>query len=382
MLNGAVVFDADGHVLEPRSAWASLSDDHRPVISTDSGGLDHVTVGGTEVFVARLGQMGTPGTDVGAPVGPVPLEAARPGAFDPRARLDDMDREGIDKAVLYPTIGLGFWGISDPEAAVAVARAYNDWLAGYCSASPDRLYGAAMVPMQDVTAAVEELRRASRELDFVSVFVRPNPCCGRTLVDPAHEPFWEAAEALGVAVAVHEGFQMAVPPIGIERRPTNVLILHAISHTFEQMLACAQLIGTGVLERHPGLRIVFLEAGGGWAPYWLARLDHQVPSYHRFAPKLSLLPSEYFARQCWVSFEIDEETLPALLPYVGEDRVVWGSDYPHADSTFPGAVEELARTVESLDWKSQRRIFGENASSLYGIPVRRRDDPTGSGSGG
>jgi predicted TIM-barrel fold metal-dependent hydrolase len=357
--------DADGHVLEHWAAWAELPDRYRPQVATDERGLDHVSVAGTEVFVARLGQMGTPGTDVGAPGPAVPLEAARLGAFDPVARLVDMDAEGIDAAVLYPTIGLGFWGITDPAAAVAVARAYNDWLAAYCSAAPTRLYGAAMVPFQDVTAAVSELRRAREDLGFVAAFVRPNPCLGRTLVDPANEPFWEAAEELGVAVAVHEGLQMAVPPLGADRQPTNVLVLHAISHTLEQMLACAQLIGLGVLERHPGLRVVFLEAGGGWAPYWLARLDHQVPSYHRYAPELSLLPSEYFARQCWVSFEIDEATLPALLPFLGEDRVVWGSDYPHADSTFPGAVKELQATIAPLPAAARRRILGENASALY-----------------
>ena len=363
----ATTIDADGHVLEPWRAWHGVPERCRPHAVTDDRGLDHVIVAEQEVFVARLGQMGSPGADVGAPVGPVPLEEARRGAFDPSARLVDMDAEGIDAAVLYPTIGLGFWGIADVDAAVAVARAYNDWLAGYCGAAPDRLYGAAMVPFQDPAAAVAELRRAREELGFVAAFVRPNPCRGRTIVDPANEPFWEAAESLGVAVAVHEGLQMAVPPLGADRHPTNVLVLHAISHTLEQMLACAQLIGLGVLERHPALRVVFLEAGGGWAPYWLARLDHQVPAYHRYAPGLSLLPSEYFARQCWVSFEIDEATLPALTPFVGDDRVVWGSDYPHADSTFPGAVKELLATIAPLPALSRQRILGDNAAALYGL---------------
>jgi len=369
---GAPLVDADGHVLEPWAAWADLPDGHRPRRVVDEHGLDHVIVGDQEVFLARLGQMGTPGTDVGAPVGPVPLEAARPGAFDPLARLVDMDAEGIDQAVLYPTIGLGFWAVEDPAAAAALARAYNDWLAGYCAAAPDRLFGAAMVPFQDPAAAVAELVRARHELGFVSAFVRPNPCLGRTLVDPANEPFFEAAESLGVALAVHEGFQNAIPPLGWDRTPTNVLVLHACSHTLEQMLACAQLIGTGVLERHPGLKVVFLEAGGGWAPYWLERLDHQVPSYHRYAPPMSLLPSEYFARQCWVSFEVDEPTLAALAPHVGPDRIVWGSDYPHADSTFPGATAELAEALSPLDAETRRLVLGANATALYGLEARAR----------
>jgi len=361
--------DADGHVLEPRAAWAGLPDAARPRIETDGAGLDHVVVGDTEVFVARLGTMGLPGTDVSRARGVVPLEAARPGASDPRARLGDLDAEGIDAAVLYPTIGLGFWGVPDPATAQALARAYNDWLAGYCAAAPGRLFGAAMVPFQDVAGAVEELRRARDELGFVAAFVRPNPCRGRSIAAAEHEPFWDAAEELGVAVAVHEGLQLAVPPLGVDRRPTNPLVLHAASHTLEQMLACAQLIGTGVLERHPDLRVVFLEAGGGWVPYWLARLDHQVPCYGGYAPELRLTPSEYFARQCWISFEIDEATLPVLVPFVGEDRIVWGSDYPHADSTFPGAVRELQATIASLPGPVRSRILGENAAALYGLPV-------------
>jgi predicted TIM-barrel fold metal-dependent hydrolase len=359
--------DADGHVLEPRDAWAQLDESIRPRIETDGRGLDHVVVGDDDVFVAKLGQMGTPGTDVSTgSTEPFPLERARAGAFDPAARLVDMDAEGIDVAVLYPTIGLGFWGITDARAAVAVARAYNDWLAGYCSAAPERLHGAAMVPFQSPRDAVHELRRACDELGLVAAFVRPNPCLGRSLVDDVYEPFWNAAEELGVAVGVHEGFQLAVPPLGSDRTH-NVLVLHAVSHTFEQMFACAQLVAEGVLERHPGLRVVFLEAGGGWVPYWLARLDHQVGSYAGYAPRMRLTPSEYFARQCWVSFEIDEATLPVLTPFVGAERIVWGSDYPHADSTFPGALDELRASIAPLPSDQQARILATNAAALYGI---------------
>jgi predicted TIM-barrel fold metal-dependent hydrolase len=369
----ARVIDGDGHVLEPHAAWAGLVAGVRPEIFTDRRGLDHVVIAGTTVFVAKLGQMGQPGTDVGEGAGPVPLEAARAGAFEPRARLADMDAEGIDEVVLYPTIGLGFWGIPEARAAAAVCRAYNDWLADFCAVAPDRLHGAALIPFQDVNAATAELRRCRDDFGFVAAMIRPNPCRGRTIGDPANEPFWDTAEQLGVAVAIHEGYQPAVPPLASDRLPTNVLIMHAVSHTFEQMLACAAMIGLGVLERHPRLRVVFLEAGGGWAPYWLGRLDHQVASYGRYAPDLKLTPSEYFARQCWVSFELDELALPALAPLVGPDRIVWGSDYPHADSTFPGAVAELQSTIAPLSPAMRARILGANAADLYGLtsPIGR-----------
>jgi predicted TIM-barrel fold metal-dependent hydrolase len=364
-----VTIDADGHVLEPLAAWSALPDQYRPLIRPDRRGLDHVVVGNQEVFVARLGTMGLPGTDVSRVRGPVPLDAARAGAFDPVARLHDLDREGIDAAVLYPTIGLGFWGLHDPDAAIALARAYNDWLAHYCSAAPDRLFPAAMVPFQNVDAAVQELRRV-HEFGIVAAFVRPNPCAGRSIAAPENDAFWSAAEELDVAIAIHEGLQLAVPPLGADRHPTNPLVLHAASHTLEQMLACAQLIGTGVLERHPALRLAFLEAGGGWVPYWLERLDHHVACYGGYAPQMRLTPSEYFARQCWISFEGDERTLPILAPVVGTDRIVWGSDYPHADSTFPGAAAALRETIAPLDPSTQAQILGSNATRLYGLASR------------
>jgi len=137
------------------------------------------------------------------------------------------------------------------------------------------------------------------------------------------------------------------------------------------MLACAQLVAFGVLERHPGLRVVFLESSGGWAPFWLERLDDQAESFGGFCPDMVLRPSEYFARQCAISFEVDETTLPALVPFVGAERIVWGSDYPHHDATFPGAVDALRRTLSPCATSVQARILGLNARRLYGLPARR-----------
>ncbi len=362
------VIDADGHVLEPRAAFAHLPDHQRPSITTDARGLDHVTVGGQEIFVGSLGMLGTPGAVVADLANARPLEEAIAGAFDPHARLADLDADDLDAVVLYPTVGLAYWAIADPAAAVAVVRAYNDWLASFCAADPTRLFGVAALPFQDPVAAAAELRRAHDELGFRVAFVRPNPCAGRTIVDPANEIVWETAEELDVTIGIHEGSQPAIPTLGLDRPPYNALVLHATSHTFEHMLACAQLMATGVMERHPGLRFVFLEAGGGWAPYWLERLDHQVGRFGGYAPEMKLMPSEYFARQCWISFEVDEHTLPVLAPLVGTDRIVWGTDYPHPDCTFPGMVKELRDQIATLPQADQDRILGQNAIDLYRLP--------------
>jgi predicted TIM-barrel fold metal-dependent hydrolase len=363
---GAVV-DADGHVVEPRAAWDSVPDRYRPRIEADSHGFEHVVVGDTEILAVPLGTLATPGARFYDPDHVRPLEDAWPGGSDPAARLSDMDTEGIDRAVLFPSVGLYFWALDDPTAAVAIAIAYNDWLASYCAADPARLFGAAMLPVQDPVAAATELRRAHDELGFPAAFVRPNPSCGRSLSDPAYEPIWTAAEEVGMTIGIHEGSSVIVPTLGADR-PFNPLILHAVSHAFEEMLACAQLIAFGVLERHPDLRVVFLESGGGWVPFWLERLDEQAESFGAFCTQMRLAPSEYFARQCWISYEIDEKTLPALAPFIGADRIVWGSDYPHHDATFPGAVTTLRRTLSPLDDDTRMKILGANAAELYRLP--------------
>jgi predicted TIM-barrel fold metal-dependent hydrolase len=365
-----VVVDADGHVVEPRSAWASLADEHRPRIERDSSGYEHVVVGDTEILAVPLGTLATPGSRFSDPATFRPLEEAQAGGSDPVVRLADMDSEGIDQAVLFPSVGLYFWALDDPTAAVAIARAYNEWLAGYCEAGPGRLFGAAMLPLQDPEAAAAELRRSVEELGFRSAFVRPNPCRGRSLSDRAYEPVWRAAEELDVAIGVHEGSSVILPTLGSDR-PFNPLILHAVSHSFEEMLAYAQLATFGVFDRHPGLKVVFLESSGGWVPFWLERLDEQAESFGGFCPDMQRAPSEYFARQCWISFEVDERTLPALAPIIGGDRIVWGSDYPHHDATFPGAVDALRRTIEPCPVDVQARVLGLNAAAVYRLPPRR-----------
>jgi uncharacterized protein len=367
--NPHTVVDADGHVVEPVSAWDQVPEAHRPVITRDAAGYEHVVVAGKEILAVPLGTLATPGSVFSDDSSFRSIEEAQPGGSDPVARLADMDTEGIDQAVLFPSIGLYAWAIPEPAAAVWVAKAYNDWLASYCSADPARLFGAAMVPVQDPDAAVAEMRRAAEHLGFTAAFVRPNPCMGRSLCDPAYEPIWSAAEELDMTIGIHEGSSVIVPTLGSDR-PFNPLVLHAVSHSFEEMLCFAQLVAFGVLERHPALRLVFLESGGGWVPFWLERLDEQAETFGGFCPDMTMKPSQYFERQCFVSYEVDEATLPALLPFIGSDRVVWGSDYPHHDATFPGAVDALRRTIAPLCVGDRAKVLGSNASRLYRLPPR------------
>jgi predicted TIM-barrel fold metal-dependent hydrolase len=366
----AVVVDADGHVMEPPAAWEEAPEAMRPRIERDAAGYEHVVVGDEEILVAPLGTLGTPGGRFDDPSTFRRLEEALPGGFDPLQRLIDMDADGIDQAVMYPSVGLYLWALRDAAAAAALCRSYNNWLASWCDAAPERLFGAAALPLQDPPSALSELRRVSTELGFKTAFVRPNPCGGRggrTLVHEDYEPLWAAAEELEITIGIHEGSSVTIPTLGSDR-PFNPLVLHAVSHSFEQMHAYASLAAFGVLERHPRLRLVFLESGGGWLPFWLERLDEQAECFGGFCPHMKMKPSEYFRRQCFISYEADEQTLPLLAPLIGTDRIVWGSDYPHHDAEFPGVVLSLRRNLCGLGPAERQAILGANAAAAYGLP--------------
>jgi len=137
------------------------------------------------------------------------------------------------------------------------------------------------------------------------------------------------------------------------------------SHAMEQQIACMTLILGGVLERFPRLRVAFLEAGGGWLPYWLERMDHHHERLGWILPGCKLKPSEYFRRQCMISVDPDEKTIPVVAEMVGDDYIMWASDYPHFDCTFPGAVAEVREA--KVPAATMTKLLGANAARFYGI---------------
>ena len=368
------VIDGDGHIVEPVDLWDRYLDpaykDRAPEIVRIETGEELVFVDGQQAIRGGVGlqTIGLPNWDWRKqPMAELSYATdMRPGGFDPHARIQDMDIDGIDVAVLYPSIGLFFGHLEDRGLIAAICRAYNDWLADYCKPHPDRLKGVAMVPLQYVDDAVAEARRAVTELDFKAVFIRPNPYRGRNLNHPDYEPFWAEMERLGVPVAVHEASQSMMPTMGADRFEDNLYFEHMISHVFEQKVACMTIVSGGILERYPKLKAVFLESGVGWLPHWLQRMDEYYEEWDYMVPWLKAKPSEYFARQCFISCDADELILPAVVDIVGEDNIIFNSDYPHHDCTFPGAVAALTDRTD-LSERVKRKILGDNAQRLYGI---------------
>jgi uncharacterized protein len=292
-----------------------------------------------------------------------PANENRHLATDPRDRLKAMDRDRIERGLLFPSAGLYLPSVEEEAFAAALCRAYNNWLYDYCAADRKRLMGVGVIPVQDINLAIAEARRAVKELGFKDIFVRPNPIKGRNIDDPYYDSLYKTIQELGVPLLVHEGSGAFLPTAGADRFAGQWFFTHTISHPFEQMLASLGLVCRGALERNPELQVVFLEAGAGWLPYWLWRMDEHYEILPFQVPWLKMKPSEYFRRQCFISFEADETRLSAVIESIGADRVVFASDYPHWDATFPG-VTDMILNRDDLSADTKRKIMGENAARL------------------
>ena len=407
--------DSDGHILEHPTGMP----DYAPAeyrdriwhIETDEAGEEWLHYDGTVIpanFMAAAGTAGLSDEERARSFrGELRYTEVRPAAYNAKARLQDMDQDGIDLAVLYPTMLLGLQSFKDVDFAEAQARAYNDWCSDHTQEGEGRLFGAGAVPPMhepdDVARVAAEIRRVAELPGMVSVFMRPNPSVDwRPFNDPVYDPIWQAAQDTGLPIALHPflspdlpgacvGLRLARPrkedgsyvdnfnpdtmqleeqtrDVDLSAR-TSVLFTQAIANPVDVMSCIAYLTAGGVCERFPEAKFIFLEANGGWIVPWLERLDHHCKKFQWEVTDLSMLPSDYMKRQCWISFDPDEAMLAmtAQSPLVGAERIIWASDYPHPDAKFPGVTEELTEALEGLTFEQKQAITSESALALYGL---------------
>ena len=282
-------------------------------------------------------------------------------------QLEAMDIEGIDVAVLYPTRGLQVLAESNMQAkfAAALASAYNNWLYDFCETDPNRLLGAGMISPFDIDEALVETKRCVKELGFRAIFMRSNITNGRNWYDDYYEPLWSLLEELEIPLGFHESSSTAGRQIGDNFEP-NFMLRRIVAQPMEQMLGLVSLCSGGVLARHPKLRVAFLEANCTWLPWLLWRLDE---GWERegdvWAKDLTMPPSEYFKRQVFISVEPDEAGVKYVIDYIGTDRLVFSTDYPHGDSKFPHAVENFLKLEISRD--NKRKILWDNCAEFYHV---------------
>jgi predicted TIM-barrel fold metal-dependent hydrolase len=184
-----------------------------------------------------------------------------------------------------------------------------------------------------------------------------------------YEPLWEALEEIDLAFALHPAGLADMP--GASRDMGYLMAPgthHALILQFDQQMTLSNLVYGGVLERHPGLKVAVLECGGGWIAHWMDRMNEFLESYHWAAAPLTMEPSDYFRRQCWISFDPGERTASVLGELAGADRFIWASDFPHSDAKYPGVVDELREHNDAMADGPRKGLYGLNALDLYGIP--------------
>jgi predicted TIM-barrel fold metal-dependent hydrolase len=378
------VVDADGHVLEPATLWEDYLEpayrDRAVRVLPDAEGLEVVYVDGRPFDrmspggIALIGSMGEKGAR------PSPdrryMDVMPFGACDPTDRLAYCDKEGLTGVVLYPTIGI-VWPsvVEDALLADAYCRAYNRWIADFCRDSGGRLVAVAQLSIDEPQLAARELERAVAD-GCRGAFTLPFTWTRRPHGHPFYDELWSVAEGLGVPIGLHPGYE---PPFantltrfadhdsspGVGDRGAQFMSNVSVRHGMQQ--AFSSFFAYGTFERFPRLRIGVLESGAGWIGSFLDRMDTLVDdTVLSHLVDLSLPPSEYFRRQCFISCDPDETSAPLIVDHVGAENFLWATDYPHPDHPANWRTL-LERFVAPLGDATARRVAGDNAVALYRV---------------
>lgn len=374
---GAIVISADSHIVEPRELFDGLErrfGSRAPNVRHDENRGDVITAPGVQGDAgigpsAPVGRLGIAGQRLDDPEVQKQIKQGyaglRAGIVDPIARTADQDLDGIGCEVLFPSLYFRVFGLPDAEVLNEAFRSYNDWLASYCSARPERFVGLALVPVQDPEAGAAEVERAI-ELGFRGLCL---PCAapkGRPYSDPAYDRIWTLAQEAGLPVNFHifTGADQGTNDL----QAAGPVASYASSGIIIQLTA-TDLIANGVAHRFPWLKFVLAEWETGWLAHWLQRLDHAVYR-SRFAtpPELDLKPSDYWRRQFYATFEDDRFGI-VTRDGIGTHTLLWANDYPHHDSIWPRSQTVLDEIFEGVTDVERQAMTIDNAAQLYKIKL-------------
>jgi len=374
------VVDADGHILEAPNLWEKYLEekykDRAVRICKDQEGLEYLEVNGKPAKMMRngapsgLGVMDRlSGIDFERePTGSGYVDNASFGSMDAKERIHRLDIENIERVFLYPTVGL-LWEpeCEDLELSMAYARAYNRWLVDFCAESNGRLIPIAHIPIGIPELAAAELQRAARD-GMKGFFVSPYIWSRKAHGHPDHDRVFAIAQDLDLPFGIHPSFEPHWAA------PTRFGKMTSFSTAFYQNISggdairggFVSLFQYGVFDKFPKLKVIVLEVGAGWIGYWLERMDAVFDSPLGKSVPLTDKPSQYFRKQCWISGDPDERSLAGVIPYVGEDRFFWASDFPHADHP-PEYVPNLLQLTNLLSESARKGILGKNVLDCYGL---------------
>jgi len=355
---------ADSHVFEPNDLWDRYMEpgfhDRRPHVINEDG-VDKWVIQGLETRPIPIlaASAGIKSEDLN-PRGE--YEGTREGGWNPDARIKDMDLDGMDAEVLYTSM-FNLFRIPDPTYKMAVFRAYNNWMVDFCGAKPDRLVGIGLIALDDIEAAVQELRRITKN-GLKGAAIPCLPKRDQPFGDPRYDRFWEEAQDLGTPLSLHvnTGEDAVV-------HQTPEYLINFTMFLAQIQMSLSTFVAAGVLERFPRLKLVSAENDIGWAATFKARLDHAYER-HRFwsetGNKLTMLPSEYINRQAYLTFMYDKPGVDNRQ-HIGIDNIMWASDYPHSDATWPESNKFIEWQFGEIPDAERRKIICDNAKALYNM---------------
>ena len=364
-MSNYAALSSDSHIIEPADLWekriGSKFKDRAPRI-VHEGGYDQWYCDG--VAFGNVGANQQAGVRFEEPekldrkgvMETVPL-----GGVDPHAHVKDMDLDGVTGGVLYPSQGLTLWQVPDGDLLSAVFRGYNDYLAEFCSPYPNRLKGIAMVNVDSVADGVQELERVAK-LGLAGAMITVRPMLRYD--HPSYERLWAAAQDLDMPLSLHTGTLRWRPDLGgVDQSAVAVSTREVAPRE-----SIAAMIFSGVFERSPKLKVGAVEFEISWAPYFMNLMDNfhtqRASGIKERRFKGGALPSDFFRTNIFIGFQEDALGIE-LRHHVGVDALVWGSDYPHAESTFPRSRAILDQILEGIPEEEQAKIAGGNTAKLY-----------------
>ncbi len=364
------VISSDSHVMEPADLWVTRLDkryrDQAPrVVANDDGkGFSFVAAGLGRQPVAGAFAAGKCGDDLKEHLESAGYDSAHPGGWDPAARLDAQATDDVEAEVLYTTLGMRLYPLKDADFQRCCFVAFNDWLVEYSSYAPKRLLGIAAIPLWDVAAGVAELERcAKRGLRGGMIWGYPPP--ERPYHSDVYDPLWAAAQDLGLPLSLH-----IVTGMGAESRVDfSDAPMRYMNLIHEVQRSLSDIVLGGVLERFPRLQLVSAESDTGWLPHFMQRLDRAQEKFGAMlGHRLTLPPSDYVRRQVWATF-LDDKVGATAFETHGQDTFMWGSDFPHSDSTWPNSRKVIDENLAGVSEAIARKVVFDNAAKLYGMEL-------------
>ncbi|HZU74860.1 MAG TPA: amidohydrolase family protein [Acidimicrobiales bacterium] len=368
-----LVVDADSHVMEPADLWQERLEPRyrdRAIRIVEVDGVEQLIMGEQVVLAGTLAGLGGVHRDrMDLFAGGLRyVDGCPPASYDPDERVRLYDEWGVDAGVVFPTIGILPFPCEDNELTSAYCRAYNRWQADFAAGARGRVLPIAHLNLGDLDEARRELQWCLDQ-GFKGVFLPPEPV-GVNRPGEAHfDPLWRMCAEAGVPACIHVVVRFggaAVPYAAWHQAGAGLLFGFALGAPGQIIPTVASMVLDGVFDRVPELKVLCVEAGAGWAGHLMDRLDEKHSVFGAMAPPLELKPSDYLRRNVWYVAEPEERTIGAMLDIVGEDRILWGSDFPHIDSTLE-APHLIRRQLEDLSPTRRSAVLGGNAAKLFGL---------------